>query len=234
VADLPAAQTTYSFTGRGNGTFQYRVRGLYTVTNGLFAGPASAVKTVVVDRRLEADVTSMIEARMVDGSLSLSGGVFQFNQTLKNISGDTSIFSPLKMIVTSVTSNSGNVRVKNADDGGNGVSSPATFDYTSQVGSDQRLAPGETSGSRQLQFNNPMAEMFQFTVVVRGHLPDSAGAAGSGGTSGGGAEGSGSEAGSSSSGGTTSGTSVPGSGLLGGTTLRFTVNPLTKSVSLVR
>jgi hypothetical protein len=232
VADVPAAQTTHNFSGRGNGTFQYRVRGLYTVTNGFFAGPASAVKTVVVDRRLEADVTSMIEARMVDGSLSLAGGVFQFNQTLKNISGDTSIFSPLKMVITSVTSSSGNVRVKNADDGGNGVSSPATFDYTSQVGSDQRLVPGETSGSRQLQFNNPMGEMFQFTIVVRGHLPDAVGGAGSGGASGG-AEGDGSAAGSSSSGGTTSGTSAPGSGLLGGTTLRFTVNPLTKSVSLV-
>ena len=234
VADVAAAQTTHNVSGRGNGTFQYRVRGLYTVENGLLAGPASAVKTVVVDRRLEADLTSMIEARIVDGSLSFSGGVFQFNQTLKNISAEASVFSPLKMIVTSVTSNSGNVRVKNADDGGNGVSSPATFDYTSQVGSDQRLVPGETSGSRQLQFNNPASEMFQFTVVVRGHLPDSAGAAGSGGTSGGGAEGGGSAAGSSSSGGTTSGTSGPGSGLLGGTTLRFSVNPLTKSVSLLR
>jgi subtilisin family serine protease len=232
VADVPAAQTTYNFSGRGNGTFQYRVRALYTVTNGLFAGPASAVKTVVVDRRLEADVTSMIEARMVDGSLSFSGGVFQFNQTLKNISGDASIFSPLKMIITSVTSSSGNVRVKNADDGGNGVSSPATFDYTSHVGSDQRLVPGETSGSRQLQFTNPASEMFQFTIVVRGHLPDAAGGAGSSGASAGGSEG-GSEAGSSS-GGTTSGASSPDSGLLGGVTLRFTVNPLTKSVSLVR
>lgn len=233
VADVPAAQTTYNFSGRGNGTFQYRVRALYTVTNGLFAGPASAVKKVVVDRRLEADVTSMIEARMVDGSLTFSGGVFQFNQTLKNISGDASIFSPLKMIITSVTSSSGNVRVKNADDGGNGVSSPATFDYTSQVGSDQRLVPGETSGSRQLQFTNPASEMFQFTIVVRGHLPDAAGGAGSSGASAGGSEG-GSEAGSSSSGGTTSGASSPDSGLLGGVTLRFTVNPLTKSVSLVR
>ena len=84
----------------------------------------------------------MIEARMVDGSVSLSGGVFQFNYTLKNISGDASIFSPLKMIITSVTSSSDNVRVKNADDGGNGISSPATFDYTSQAGSDQSLVPG--------------------------------------------------------------------------------------------
>jgi len=234
VADVPGGQTTNNFSGRANGTYQYRVRGLYTVEHGLLAGPPSAVRTVVVDRRLEADITSMIEARMVDGSLSFTGGIFQFNQTLKNISGDTSVFSPMKMIVTQVTSSSGNVRVKNADDGGNGVSSPATFDYISQIGSDQRLVPGETSGSRQLQFNNPMAEMFQFTVGVRGHLPDAAGGAGSGGSSGGGAEGGGTSAGSSSSGGTTSGASSPGSGLLGGTKLRFTVNPLTKSVSLVR
>ena len=44
------------------------------------------------------------------------------------------------MIIISVSSGSGNVRVKNADDGVNGVSAPATFDYTSQVGADQELA----------------------------------------------------------------------------------------------
>ncbi|HKO99289.1 MAG TPA: S8 family serine peptidase [Pyrinomonadaceae bacterium] len=227
VADVPTSQTAYAFNGRGNGTFQYRVRGLYSVQFGLLPGPASAVKTVVVDRRIAADITSMIEAKIVDGSLSFSGGVFQFNQTLKNISG-TSAFSPMKMIVTSVTSNSGSVRVKNADDGGNGVSSPAGFDYTSQVGADQNLAPGETSGARQLQFNNPAAEMFQFTVVIRGHLSDAAGGAGSGGTESSGTQGS--SSGGSSTGGASSGTST--GGLLSGTALRFTINPLTKSVSV--
>ncbi len=233
VADVPASQTTSDLSGRGNGTFQYRVRALYTVENGLLAGPASSVKTVVVDRRLEADVTSAIEARIVDGTVSLAGGVFQFDQILRNISS-TSVFSPMRLLITSVTSSSGNVRVKNADDGGNGVSAPGAFEYTSQVGADQQLASGESTAARRIQFNNPASEMFQFTIVVRGHLPDSAGAASGGGSSGGDG-GSGGATGSSSGDGSTSGAGTStGSGILSGVRLRFVVNPLTKSVSLMK
>ncbi len=230
VADVPASQTTFAVNGRGNGNYQYRVRGLFTVENGLMPGPSSAVTTVVVDRRMEADVSSFIEARMVDGTVLFAGGVFQFDQNLKNISNRNSIYSPLSMSITSVTSSSGRVNVKNADNAGNGISSPAAFDYTPQVGADQQLAPGEVSGARRIQFNNPASEMFQFTVVVRGHVPDITGAAGSGGAGGEGA----SAGGSSTSGGTTSGGTSSGSALPGGVTLRFVVNPLTKSVSLLK
>ena len=230
VADVASSQTSYDFSGRGNGTSSYRVRGLYAVENGLLAGPASATRTVVVDRRLEADITSTIEARMVDGTVSFSGGVFQFDQVLRNTSS-TSVFAPMKLMITSVSSASGNVRVRNADDGGNGVSAPATFDYTSQVGADQQLAGGETTAARRIQFNNPASEMFQFTVIVRGHLPDSAGAATGGGTSTGDGTGAGASDGTS---GSTSGSGTStGSGTISGV-LRFVVNPLTKSVSLLK
>ena len=233
VADVPSSQTAYDFAGRGNGHFMYRVRGLYSVENGLLAGPASATRTVVVDRRLEADVTSAIEARMVDGTVTFSGGVFQFDQILRNTSS-TSVFAPMKMIITSVSSGSGNVRVKNADDGGNGVSTPAAFDYTSQVITDQQLRTGESTASRRIQFNNPASEMFQFTVIVRGHLPDSSSAATGGGTAGGDGTGAGDSGDTSGSGSTSgSGTSTD-SGLISGVRLRFLVNPLTKSVSFVK
>lgn len=228
LADVPASQTTFDQAGRGNGTFQYRARGLYTVENGLLAGPASAVKTVVVDRRLEADISSAIEARMADGTVSFSGGVYQFDQILQNISG-TSVYAPMRFTITGISSRSGTVRVKNADNGGDGVSSPASFDYTSQVGSDQQLSPGENTAGRRLQFNDPAGEMFQLTVVVSGHLPDPAGASSGGGAgAGGGASG-------SSGGGTESGTGTSsGSGLPAGVTLRFLVNPLTKTMTLVK
>jgi hypothetical protein len=124
-------------------------------------------------------------------------------------------------VITSISSGSGTVRVKNADDGGNGVSSPATFDYTSQAGSDQQLAPGEISAPRRLQFNNPSSEMFTFTVVVKGHLPDPAG-----GPSGG----AGGESSASSSGSGTSGSST-NSGFSLPRVMQITVNPLTKSVT---
>jgi subtilisin family serine protease len=221
LADVPASQTAYDISNRGNGTFQYRVRGLFSVENGLMPGPTSAVKTVTVDRRLEADVTSLIEARIVDGSLTFTGGVWQFDQTLRNASSSTSVFAPLKFVITSISSNSGTVRVKNADDGGNGVSSPATFDYTSQVGADQQLSPGESTASRQLQFNNPAAEMFTITVVIKGYMPDPAGASSGGGAAPSGSGGAGASTPSSS----------PASGLSLPRVMQITVNPLTKSVT---
>ena len=123
--------------------------------------------------------------------------------------------------------------MKNADNGGDGVSTPAEFDYTSRVGADQQLAAGESTSARRLQFNNPASEMFQITISVRGHLPDSAGAATGGGTS----SGDGADAGASTSSGsgTTDGSGAStGSGLISGVQLRFVINPLTKSVSLVK
>ena len=220
---MPGSQTSYDISGRGNGNFQYRVRGLYTVEFGFMPGPASAVKTVIVDRRTAANVTSLMEAKIVDGSVSLVGGVWQFDQILRNASS-TSVFAPLSFTVTSISSASGTVRVKNADNGGNGVNSPATFDYTPQVGSDQHLAPSESTASRRLQFNDPASEMFTFTVVITGHLPDPSGAAAGGGS--GSAATTGGESGGTSGSGTTSGFSLPTPKVL-----KITVNPLTKSVT---
>jgi subtilisin family serine protease len=223
LADVPGSQTSYNISNHGNGTLQYRVRGLYTVENGLMPGPTSAVRSVTVDRRIQADVTSMIDARIVDGSLTLSGGVWQFDQVLRNNSTTTSVFAPLKFTITAISSNSGTVRVKNADDGGNGVTTPANFDYTPQVGTDQQLSPGESTASRRLQFNDPASEMFTVTVMVKGYFPDAAGGTSTGGTSSGT---SGGTSGGSSSGSTSSGLSLPTTKVM-----QITVNPLTKSVT---
>lgn len=225
LADTSGAQTTYDLSGQANGTFQYRVRGLYTVENGLMPGPASAAKTVVVDRRLQADVTSMIDAKIVDGSLTLAGGVWQFDQVLRNNSSTTSVFAPMQFTITSISSNSGTVRVKNADNGGNGVTSPASFDYTPQVGTDQQLSPGEATAARRIQFNDPASEMFTITVSVKGYFPDPAGASASSSSAGGGTSG------SSSSGGSSSTSSSSGLSLPSIKVMQITVNPLTKSVT---
>jgi hypothetical protein len=227
---VPVGQTAFDVAGRGNGTYQYRVVGLFSVEHGLIEGPASAARTVAVDRRYEADVTSLIQAAMVDGTVSFAGGVFQFDQTLRNASADTAVFVPLRFTITSVSSRSGKVKVQNADNGGDGVASPAAFDYTAQAGSDQRLASGETSGARRLQFANPASEMFEFTAVVRGHLPDAANASGAGAS--GGTDGGSAPSSTSTDGDAAGGTSLGGTLQQSGTALRFVVNPLTRSVSV--
>ncbi len=229
LADVPGSQTHFDISGRGNGSYQYRAVGLFSVEGGLIDGPASAVRAVIVDRRIAAEVTSIIQASIVSGTVVFANGIFEFDQTLKNISEGTNIFSPIGFTITSISSGSGTVRVQNADNGGNGVSSPALFDYSAQIGADQRLDPNETSGARRLRFTNPAAEMFQFTAVVNGHLPDPANAGG------GSAAGSGTSGGASgSTGGSTGGTGGTSGGTLplSGVSLKFVVNPLTKSVSI--
>jgi len=223
MAEVAGSQTSYVINNRGNGNFQYRVRGLYPVEGGFFPGPASAVKGVRVDRRLQADVTSMMEAKIVDGSLTMASGVWQFDQVLRNSSTTASVYAPLQFTITSISSASGGVRVRNADNGGDGVSSPAAFDYTSQVGTDQQLSPGESTASRRLQFNDPASEMFTVTVVVKGYLPDPAGAAVGGGASG--------SEGSSSGGGASGTSSSSGFTLPAVKVMKITVNPLTRSVT---
>ncbi|HEV2864036.1 MAG TPA: S8 family serine peptidase [Pyrinomonadaceae bacterium] len=225
LADVPASQTTTSVKGRGNGTYQYRVVGLFAVEYGLTAGPESAAQSVRVERRVEQDVTALVEAAIVDGTLTFTNGVTEFDQTLRNNSS-SSLYAPLQFVITSVQSNSGRVAVANADNGGAGTSaSPAAFNYSAAAGDD--FAAGETSGAKRLRFTNPGSELFRVTAVVRAHAPDPAYAGGTAtqdpppsGTSSGSTSGSGT--------GTVGGLPLPtGQGAV----LTLTVNPLTRTVS---
>lgn len=228
LAEVPASQTSLDIAGKGNGSYQYRVTGLFPVQHGLIAGPSSASNSITVDRRTEADVTTLIEGRIVALSFVYDGAVSKFNWTLQNKSAGTTVYPHLTFIVTGIQSDSGTVRVANADNGGDGVTTPASFRYSDQVGAD--FAPQETSGARELRFTNPSGDIFTITAVVRGHFPE-AGAGAS-------ANGGGGAAGSQQSGG--SGAGQQGIGGLGlGTpqstsVIKLRVNPLTRSVSLVR
>jgi subtilisin family serine protease len=170
VADAPASQTSFAFADKPDGVFTYRVAAAYPVQYGLLLGPYSATRAVRVSRRLEADVTSVIETAL--SNVSIAGGVFEFDQTVKNTSADRTVLAPLRFNVTAIRSASGTVRAANADNGGNGVDSAALFDYSAALGADGALAPGETSAARRMRFTNPASELFEFTAVVKGHFPD--------------------------------------------------------------
>jgi subtilisin family serine protease len=174
VGDVDAGQTSYAVTGRGNGVYSYRVAGLFPVQYGLLQGSYSAAQTIQVDRRIESNVSSMIQTAV--SNVSLAGGVFEFDQTLKNTSSGA-IQPPLRFSITAIQSTSGTVRVSNADNGGSGVESPAVFDYSNTLGGDRSLTANETSGALHLKFTNPASELFQFTAVVKGHFADPAFAA---------------------------------------------------------
>jgi hypothetical protein len=150
-----------------------------------------------------------------------TGGVFQLDLTMTNNSSQS--YVPLvDLNVVGITSATGSVRVINADNSKPGTSLPnaALFGYSQKLGSDQIFSSSEVSAPRTLRFQDNASEMFNFDAMVTGYLP-------AGGSS------SPAAAASSSPPPAPSG-SDPTSGLLKPVTalMRFTANPLTKTVTV--
>ncbi len=164
------------------------------------------------------DVTSMVGLQMTNPKSG--GGSASFDLALKNTSTQT-IFTPLTLMVSKITSASGRVTVANAGNGKTGVG--ATWDYSALVGTDNMFTGGEQSGSRNLKFTNPNNEPFTVTFSVVGVLAGG-GSGGSGGTSGSTGGTSGSSTGSTSMSSTTTGT-------LTNAVLSVTYNPLLNTVT---
>jgi subtilisin family serine protease len=221
IGTAAAGATSLALGNEPNGVQQYRVRGLHTGQIGLYVTPASAAQTVVVDRRTQADITSLVRATL--SNITFTGGVFQLDQVLTNQATET--FLPrLEMKVVRINSASGTVTVANADNGGSGVSATnaALFGYSNLIGAEQEFTPAETTGARTLRFNDPAAELFTYDMQVTAYRRAAdAGATTSGATDGG------------SAGGTSSASGTSDSPLLPVTSvLRVTANPLTKTVGV--
>src|SRR2546421_13087725 len=99
--------------------------------------------------------------------------------TIKNTSTAT-LYAPLRIEVASITSASGRVTVANADNGRTGAG--AMWDYSTLLGADNALTANETSGLRNLKFNNPNREAFTVTFNVIGNLARPSGGGGSSGS----------------------------------------------------
>jgi hypothetical protein len=108
-----------------------------------------------------------------DGTIT---GVSSFNLTIQDTSTQT-VYTPLLAEVAQLTSASGAVTVANADNGQ--TAAGADWDYSSKIGSDGVLSPGEVSGTRNLSFNNPNNETFTVTLNIVGNLARSSSSAGS-------------------------------------------------------
>jgi hypothetical protein len=133
----------------------------------------------------------------------------------------------MRFEIVSIQSAGNSVTVANADNNGNGTTNAAVFDYSQLVGNS--LAANAESGNKTIRFNNPNTVLFSFTARVKAHTLNGSSVTG------------GSTTGTT----TTSGTSTTGGTSTGGTTtnsasgtispsrlLKFTVNPLTGTVSV--
>jgi minor extracellular serine protease Vpr len=217
IAQPAAGTSSLALTDQPDGELLYRVHGLHDGQIGFYVTPASAPRSVLVDRRTLVDITNAVQTAM--SNVTFAGGVFSLDLNMTNATANTYL-PRVELRVVGVNSTSGTVRVSNADNGGAGTPlSPAAFDYSTSLGSDQTFTAGETSAARTLRFSDARAEMFTYDIQVTAYQRASgAGGGAAGGTSGGASVGSG------------GGTSQ--SGLAPTSLLRFAANPLTKSVSV--
>ena len=178
---------------------------------------SSSVKALI-SSRTKVDITSLVDYPVSNVSCC-TGGVWSNDVTLKNNSTQTYV-PYVDFNVIRITSSSGTVRVKNAENGKSGIdpSNPALFGFTNQIGSDQLFSPSEITGAKNFQFYNN-GEFFSWDVLVTAYV-------GTGGSS------------SSSSSSNQSSSSSNGSSATGilpltqiKAVMRFTANPLTKTVT---
>jgi hypothetical protein len=217
IRQVEGNTTSLALENVPNGTRSYRVRSITPGRIGLFVTAPSNVESITVDRRGKVDITGTTSSAI--SNVSLSNGVFSLDLDLANNS--TSTYVPLvEFNIVRVTSTSGAVQVINSENGGNGrsVETAALFGYSNLLGADQSFTPAEKTGKRTLQFRDTTGEMFSFDAVVTAYQNGSGGAAAAGGGT------SGSQAAGGAGGGSTLGLpTIP-------KVMRFTINPLTKSV----
>ncbi|HEV2862560.1 MAG TPA: M36 family metallopeptidase [Pyrinomonadaceae bacterium] len=106
------------------------------------------------------DVTSQVDTAV--SNVTFSGGVFAFDQVIKNSRGalsdlDKTIYGPVEFQIKSISDPT--VSVRNADATTGGL---PTFLYAGA------LPLGATSKARRLEFNDPSARLFTFDALVTG------------------------------------------------------------------
>jgi minor extracellular serine protease Vpr len=217
VRTVDAGETSAAFNSISDGFRSYRVRAVFPGKVGQFVTIPSNVETVVVDQRVRVNITKFTQTAI--SAVSLANGVFTLNLDLTNNSSST-YYPLLEVRVIKINSASGTVTVANSENGGNGTTdaTSALFSYSNLIGSDESFTTGEKSGARTIKFNDAASEMFSFDAIVTAYQRQ--GMAPNGATDG------------NQPGGGTSNPSQPTSPIPNLTgLLRFTVNPLTRSVT---
>ena len=217
LADVSASTSSYDVSGLADGRYFFRIRALTPGQIGKYVTAGSPATSIVVSGRTQVDITSLVQVKIVGGTF---GSAPTMNVTLTNKAAQT--YLPLvEMKVVRISSLSGGVVLTNADNGktGKDAANAALFDYSKKIGSDEAFTGQEETGQRTLNFSNPAQEQFIFDAAVTAYQGSGGSASQASGSSG--------SSGAQSSSGTAGITGLLTSGKA---VLRFTYNPLTKSV----
>ncbi|MBI2833542.1 MAG: hypothetical protein HYX76_03840 [Acidobacteria bacterium] len=132
--------------------------------SGLTSSPTASVNFIVTDTT-EQIVDALV--RLEAMNFAFVNETTSFDLALKNVSSQR-IIVPIRAEIAEISSASGTVTAANADNGLPG--SGAFWHYSDSVGDEGILSAGETSGKRNLIFNNPAREGFTVYLTIYGHL----------------------------------------------------------------
>ncbi len=221
VGDVNGSTTSFNVNGLTDGKYFFRVHSIYPGQIGQFVSAGSNSTKVLVSNRTLVDITGQVGYPLSNVSLSNSG-VWQQDVNLVNNSA-LSYLPFVSFNVIGINSASGTVHVINADNNKNGTNAAnaALFDFSGRLGSDQIFSPNETTDARTVKFQDSAKEMFTWDVQVTAYVGAGSGASGSSSSS--------SSSSSSPSGGGGPMSILPLTKITA--VMRFTVNPLTKTVT---
>jgi hypothetical protein len=219
VAQTGPDASSLALSNQPDGQLLYRIHGIHDGKVGCYVTAASPSQTVVVSRRTLVDITNAVQTAM--SNVTFANGVFQLDLNINNATTNTYL-PRVELRVVGVSSASGTVKVANADNGGAGTpASPAAYSYSDKLGADQIFSGAETTAPRTLKFTDPRGELFNYDVQVTAYQGSGVG--------GGSLAAAGGDTGAGSGGGSSQTLLTK---LAPTSVLRFTANPLTKSVSV--
>lgn len=165
VATAPANATSAALNNVANGTNSYRMRSIMNGREGFHVTIPSNTQSIIVSRREQVDATNAIS--ILNRSITFPAGATELVSALKNGSA-TTYYPHLFLEIVAIQSAGNSVRVSNADNGGNGVATPAVFDYSQLVGAD--FLTNEESGNKTIRFSNPNTVLFTFTARIKANV----------------------------------------------------------------
>jgi subtilisin family serine protease len=157
VAEASAGSSAVAIVDAPEGNNAYRVVSVFPGQICNYVSAPSAPQSVDVSRRQVVTLGGDSFSASIT-SASFSDGEFIIDLVVTN-NAETTWLNPLAVKIVSIEGDPAIV-VLNADNGGDGRSTPAVFDYRDRIGSDERWSPGETSDARSIRFANPNGQLF--------------------------------------------------------------------------
>nr|WP_282452778.1 S8 family serine peptidase [Lysobacter sp. CAU 1642] len=160
IASLAPSATSHPITGAAEGQHEYRIVSDFPGAICTYTAPPSNLSGLRVDYRDAVTLgQGSVSARVV--SAQSSGSEFILDLSLTNTS-TTTYLNPAAFEIVSINGDA-SIKVKNAENGGDGRGTPARFSLVNKIGGESWTA-GEATAPTTVRFDNPNGQLFTITL----------------------------------------------------------------------